>query len=349
MTSSNNKYNSLLVNAKDYVAIIFGLCLYAIGFTACILPHEVVIGGMSGVATLVYFGTNGLIPVAVTTYVCNLMLLAIAYKIVGKTFVLRTIFGVTVVALAIGATEGFFMSLGHPLIPDRTVSLVLGAICCGVGIGTCFVHNGSSGGTDIVAACVSKVSNVSIGRTMVYTDMLIVSCSLFLPFSGTLEQRIETRIPTIVYGIMVTFIVSFITDQIITGNRKATQFFIFSPKWREIADRILSEAHRGVTVLDGQGWYTKNDVKILVVYCRKIESVTIFRIVKGIDEHAFVTQGNVSGVYGQGFDSVKIKMKKHHEQNHSGAASQDRGSHTAGSLPADPTPMQSVRRTNSEE
>lgn len=340
MTQHNYKYNSLLVNAKDYMSIIFGLSLYALGFTACILPHEVVIGGMAGVSTLVYFGTNGLIPVAVSTYALNLMLLAIAYKIVGRTFVLRTIFGVTVVALAIGVCEGFFMGLGHPLIPDRTVSLVLGAILCGVGVGTCFIHNGSSGGTDIVAACVSKVSNASIGRIMIYTDMLIVSCSIFLPFDGTVEQRVETRIPTIVYGIMVTFIVSFITDQIINTNRQATQFFIFSPKWEEIADRILSEAHRGVTVLDGQGWYTKREVKLLMVYCRKIESVTIFRIVKSIDEDAFVTQGAVNGVYGQGFDKVKIKMKKTHRT--------DSRIHMA--LPAEgENPKANVRRSNSEE
>ena len=340
MTQHNYKYNSLLVNAKDYMSIIFGLSLYALGFTACILPHEVVIGGMAGVSTLVYFGTNGLIPVAVSTYALNLMLLAIAYKIVGRTFVLRTIFGVTVVALAIGVCEGFFMGLGHPLIPDRTVSLVLGAILCGVGVGTCFIHNGSSGGTDIVAACVSKVSNASIGRIMIYTDMLIVSCSIFLPFDGTVEQRIETRIPTIVYGIMVTFIVSFITDQIINTNRQATQFFIFSPKWEEIADRILSEAHRGVTVLVGQGWYTKREVKLLMVYCRKIESVTIFRIVKSIDEDAFVTQGAVNGVYGQGFDKVKIKMKKTHRT--------DSRIHMA--LPVEGENSKAhVRRSNSEE
>ena len=340
MTSRTHRYNSLLVNAKDYLLIILGLSLYAVGFTACILPHEVVIGGMAGVSTLVYFATNGLIPVAVSSYALNLVLLAIAYKIVGRTFVLRTIFGVTVVALAIGVCEGFSMGLGHPLIPDRTVSLVLGAILCGVGVGTCFIHNGSSGGTDIVAACVSKVSNASIGRIMIYTDMLIVSCSIFLPFSGTVEQRIEARIPTIVYGIMVTFIVSFITAQIINTNRQATQFFIFSPKWVEIADRILSEARRGVTVLDGEGWYTKRDVKILMVYCRKIESVTIFRIVKSIDEHAFVTQGAVNGVYGQGFDKVKIKMKK--------TARTDSRIHTA--LPdGGEGAISAVRRSNHEE
>ncbi len=109
---------------------------------------------------------------------------------------------------------------------------------------------------------------------------------------------------------MVTFITSYLTDQIINGNRRATQFMIFSPKWEEIADRILSDAHRGVTVVDGHGWYTKHDQKVLIVYCRKIESVTIFRIIKSIDENAFVTQGAVNGVYGKGFDHVKIKVKK---------------------------------------
>ena len=162
--------------------IIVGLLIYSVGFTACILPHKIVIGGLSGVGTLVYFATDGMIPVAVTSYVCNLLLLACAYKIVGKKFVLRTIFGVTVVALGIGCTEGFFMSIGHPLIPDRVVSVALGGICCGIGIGTAFIHNGSSGGTDIVAAMVSKVSNVSIGRTMIYMDFCIICCSMFLPF-----------------------------------------------------------------------------------------------------------------------------------------------------------------------
>lgn len=339
MAAKQHVYNSLLVNARDYVMIILGLFVYALGFTACILPHEIVIGGMAGVSTLIYFGTGGLIPVAVSSYACNLILLAIAYKIVGRTFVLRTIFGVTVVALAIGVGENIFMGLGHPLIPDRTVSLVLGAIMCGVGVGTCFIHNGSSGGTDIVAACVSKVSNSSIGRIMIYTDMLIVSMSIFLPFTGSWEQRIEARIPTIVYGIMVTFIVSFITDQIINSNRQATQFFIFSTKWNEIADRILTDAKRGVTVLNGEGWYTKRNLKILMVYCRKIESVTIFRIVKSIDEDAFVTQGAVNGVYGQGFDKVKVKMRKSHKN--------DSRLHTA--LGDEPIGKDAVRRINAEE
>lgn len=301
---------NLFTNLKDYLIIIFGLMLYGVGFTAFILPHEIVIGGLSGVGTLVYFATGGFVPVAITQYVCNLILLAFAYRLVGKTFVLRTIFGATVISLSIGVFESIFMSLEHPLIQDISMSAILGAILCGVGIGLTFVHNGSSGGTDIVAAMVSKVSNVSIGRTMIFTDMLIVVCSIFLPFEGNLQERITERVPIIVYGWVVSFLVAYMTDMIINTNRQATQFIIFSTKWSDIANRINTEAHRGVTVFDGEGWYSKQSVKVLMVWCRKIESVTIFRIVKSIDENAFITQSNVNGVYGKGFDTMKVKMKK---------------------------------------
>ena len=202
------------------------------------------------------------------------------------------------------------MSLAHPLIEDMSMSAILGAILCGVGIGLSFVHNGSSGGTDIVAAMVSKVSNVSIGRTMIFCDMLIVSLSIFLPFEGDFEARITSRVPIIVYGWVVTFIVAYMCDMIINTNRQATQFIIFSSRWAEIADHINQEAHRGVTVLDAEGWYSKQQIKVLMVWCRKIESVTIFRIVKGIDDNAFITQTNANGVYGKGFDTMRVKMKK---------------------------------------
>lgn len=306
-----------MTGLKDYILIVLGLCFYALGFTAFILPHEIVIGGLSGVGTLIYFATRGLIPVAVSQYACNLLLLSIAFRVVGKTFVLRTIFGASVLSLAIGLLEGFFMGLGHPIIADISMSAILGGILCGTGVGIVFVHNGSSGGTDIVAAMVSKVSNVSIGRTMIYMDMLIVMCSIFLPYEGTFSDRLEARVPLIVYGLVVTYVIAYMTDMIINTNRQATQFIIFSSKWAEIADRVNKEAQRGVTVLDGQGWYSKHPVKILMVWCRKIESVTIFRIVKSIDEEAFITQTNVNGVYGKGFDTMKIRLKKpkHREES----------------------------------
>lgn len=304
------KYDSLMTNTKDYVFILFGLALYSLGFAAFILPHHIVIGGLSGVGTLVLFATNGAIPVAITQYACNILLLAGGYKLLGRKFVIRTLFGATFISLFIGILENIFMGLSHPLIEDISMSAILGGILCGLGVGTVFIHNGSSGGTDIIAAMVSKVSNVSIGRTMIFVDMTIVASSLILPFDGTFQERLEVRVPLIVYGFIVTFVIAYMTDMIINTNRQATQFVIFSHKWEEIATRINMEAHRGVTVMDGMGWYTKHSVKVLMVWCRKIESVTIFRIVKSIDPDAFIAQGNVNGVYGKGFDTMRVKIRK---------------------------------------
>ncbi len=280
--------------------IILGIAIYSFGFTAFILPEKVVMGGVSGIGSLIYFAFN--IPVAVTQYSINLLLLAFAYRIVGKQFVLRTIFGATVISIMIGFMQPFFLELldGKPLVQGETfMNVIIGGLCCGLGIGMAFTHNGSTGGTDIVAAMVSKKSNVSIGRTMLYTDFFIISSSYIL----------FQDINKIVYGFVVLFIASIVADMMINTNRQAVQFTIFSPKWKEIATAINNEANRGCTVLNGIGWYSKQDVKVLLVMCRKIESVTIFRIIKSIDNDAFITQANVNGVYGQGFDEVKLKMK----------------------------------------
>lgn len=282
--------------SKDYFFISLGMAIYAIGFTAFILPNEVVIGGLAGISTLVYF-TLG-VPVAVTQYVLNLALLAIAYKVVGRTFVLGTIFGATMISIWVGVFQPIFadgLVQGQPFM-----SVVIGGILCGFGIGFTFVHNGSSGGTDIVAAMVSKHSNVTVGRMMLYTDVFIISSGYFL----------FHQVDKIVYGFVVLCLVSYVADLVINTNRQAVQFTIFSRKWQQIATAINNEASRGCTVIDGMGFYSKQPVKMLIVMCRKIESVNIFRIIKSIDSDALVTQANVSGVYGCGFDQIKVKIKE---------------------------------------
>ncbi|MDO4320111.1 MAG: YitT family protein [Bacteroidales bacterium] len=281
-------------STKDYFFITLGVAIYAFGFSSFILPHDVVIGGLAGLSTILYFTTG--LPIAVGNYAFNLLLLAIAYKVVGKQFVFGTIFGATMISVMMGI---FIPLCGDIFHLEPFLSCVIGGICAGIGIGMAFVHNGSTGGTDIVAAMVAKHSNVTIGRTMIYVDMCIISSSYF----------IFHKIDTVVYGFIVLFMCSYMADLMINTNRQATQFIIFSRKWQEIANAINNEAKRGCTVLNGMGWYSKQEVKVLLVMARKIESVTIFRIIKSIDRDAFITQANVNGVYGQGFDQVKVRMK----------------------------------------
>ena len=286
--------NNLYRTARDYVFITFGMAICAFGFCGFILPERVVIGGLAGVGTIVYFLTG--IPVGITQYACNLLLLALAYKIVGKKFVLGTIYGATMISV--------FVSIFQPLLEggftnDSLTNVVIGGAMAGVGIGVAFTHNGSSGGTDIIAAMVQKYTNVSIGRTMLCNDCIIISSSYFL----------FHQIDKVVYGFIVLLLSAYVADLVVNTNRQAVQFTIFSKKWEEIATAINNEAKRGCTVLTGMGWYSKQEVKVLLVMCRKIESVTISRIIKSIDPDAFTTQCNVNGVYGKGFDELKVRMK----------------------------------------
>ena len=287
----------LLHQLKDYFMIVVGLALYAFGFTAFILPEKVVSGGLAGVSSLVYFKFG--IPVAITNYSLNVLLLLMAFRVVGRTFVIRTVFGFSVISLFFGIMQPLFP---QPFVNNQPfMNIILGSIMCGLGVGLAFIHNGSTGGTDIVAAMVSKKTNVTIGRMILYTDVFIISSSYLLFHS----------IDKIVYGFVILLVVAFVCDYVINTNRQAVQFTIISEKWEEIANSINNEAHRGCTLLHGTGWYTKRDVKMLIVMCRKIESVTIFLIIKSIDKDAFVTQANVNGVYGVGFDEVKVKLHSH--------------------------------------
>lgn len=306
------KFNKFTwMDAKDYLFIVLGLSLYAFGFSALILPHKVVIGGMAGLGSVVYFLTLRLheagffpfaIPVAVTMYAVNFILLIIAFRIVDRQFTVRTLFGMTVLSLIIGVMQPMCAHLD--IMPDeKVVSIILGAVIMGAGLGLVFIHNGSSGGTDIVAAMVSKRSNVTIGRTMMLCDILIV---------GSAYVVLHYPLSEIVFGWMTTVLTGYTCDQVINSNRQATQFTIISKKWEEIANAINIDANRGCTVIDAVGWYSKQPVKMLMVMCRKIESVTIQRIVKSIDPDALVTQGNVNGVYGKGFDKMKVNINKKH-------------------------------------
>ena len=279
---------------KDYFFITLGVAIYAFGFASFILPHEVVIGGLAGLSTILYF-TLG-IPIAIGNYACNLILLAIAFKVVGKQFVVATIFGATMISVMMGITIPLCGNIFHL---DPFLSCVIGGITSGIGIGMAFVHGGSTGGTDIVAAMVAKYTNVTIGRMILYVDMIIISSS-YLIFH---------KIDTVVYGFIVLFMCSYMADLMINTHRQAVQFTIFSRRWQEIATAISNEAKRGCTVLNGMVWYSKQEVKILLVMARKTESINIFRIVKRIDPDAFISQSNVNGVYGKGFDQMKIRMK----------------------------------------
>ncbi len=294
---------------RDYLIIIAGMAIYAIGFTVFILPHEIVVGGMAGFSTLVYFATGQRIPVAVTMYTVNIMMLLLWFRILGRQFVMRTVFGASILSLMIGAIEGYFTS-HPPLVTDMTMSVLMGSCLCGLGVGLYYAHHGSAGGTDIVAAVFEKTKGVSIGRTMMIIDITIVTCSFFLPFAGDMDARIQARVQTILYGWASIIIYSMLANYIVGMDKQTIQFLILSPKWREIADHVTHESGRGVTTVGGTGFWTGEHRELLIVWCRQYDADRIYEIVRNIDETAYIIQSNARSVYGNGFDPLKAKPRK---------------------------------------
>lgn len=289
---------------EDYTMIVLGMAVYAIGFSAFILPHHIVVGGMAGFGTLVYFATGGLISIAATMYACNILMLVCWYKTLGRKFVTGTIFGATVLSVLIGICEGYFTSR-PPLVTDPTMSVLMGAALCGLGIGMYFSHHGSAGGTDIVAAVVEKKRDMSMGRTMMIIDVLIVACSFFLPFDGDMDARIQARVQTIIYGWVSIVIYSFVADRLVYADKQTIQFTILSDRWKEITDRIMHETGRGATSFDCVGEWTGQHRRMLIVWCRRYNAKRIYEIILSIDPGAYVVQTPALSLYGNGFDRLK--------------------------------------------
>lgn len=299
---------------RDYLVITFGLVCYAVGFTCFQLPYEITTGGLAGAGAVIFYATG--FPVQYTFFVVNIILLAIAVKVLGWKFCVKTIYAVFMLTFLLGFCQevlhhvastnpGMFYlnpNSGLPQIvrDNMFMSCILGASVEGIGIGLVFLSNGSTGGTDIIASIINKYKDVTLGQMMMLCDVIIITSSLLTP-SGDINR--------LLYGYCTLIITNLLLDYVVDRGRQSVQFLIFSQHYDEIAAAI-NEMHRGVTVLNGQGWYTKHERKVLVVLAKKRESTIIFRIIQNIDPNAFVSQSKVIGVFGAGFDKIKVKADK---------------------------------------
>nr|WP_319571921.1 YitT family protein [uncultured Draconibacterium sp.] len=281
----------LIKTIQDYGIMTFGLFLFAMAWTLFVIPAEIAGGGISGVAAVIFYATK--IPVSITYFSINIVLVLIAIKFLGANFGVKTIYSIVVVSSFFGLFQDI---LSEPLVDDMFLSAVLGGMMSGVGLGIVFSRGGSTGGTDIIAMIVNKYRNVSPGRVIMLCDVVIIG-SVYFVF-----QSVEK----LVYGYVMMWVVSYALDSVLSGANRSAQMFIISKKYEEIARCIGNEAYRGVTLLDGSGWYTQKKTKIVMSVVRKKETGDIFRKIKQIDPDAFISMGSVMGVYGQGFDKLKL-------------------------------------------
>lgn len=283
---------------KDYLIIIFGLALFTLGITGFILPNKIVTGGLSGISAIIKYGTG--IEIWKMNLAINLLLLLIAFRVVGKQYVIRTVIGVGLLSVMLAFGERYVQPYfeAHPPVSDDIFSAIVGGVLCGSGLGLVYSMNGSTGGMDIVGALVTKFFRISLSRIMLILDVLIVSSSYFI-----LEKNAESLEKTI-FGLILLPLMWQMVDIVINGARQSVQLFIFSRKYDEIATHINTEIKRGCTVVDGMGWYSQTPQKVIIVMAKRTEATSIFRLVERIDPEAFVTKANVTGVYGKGFDKL---------------------------------------------
>ena len=282
----------------DFLAINLGMAIYALGWAAFLLPYHITTGGMTGMFAILYYLTK--FPISAAVLIANSILLILALKPLGWKFVGKTAYA----TIALSS----FLELGQQMMTDESghlmqilgegqdsMACVLGAILNGLGIGIVFLTGGSTGGWDIIAALVNKYRNISFGRALLILDFVVIaSC-----------WPIFHDVRMVVFGYVTLVVYTYALDMLINSARQDIQFIIFTNKPNEICQRIISETCHSVTSMNGEGYYSHQDIKVLITIVHKRESVKILRLIQETDPAAFVSQSRAEGVYGNGFNVIK--------------------------------------------
>lgn len=299
---------------REYGLVTIGVISYALGWSIFLLPNNLIGGGVSGFASILYYATG--LSMGVTYFILNVILLIVGTKILGTGFGGKTIYAIFMTSI--------MLSLMPKVIPSdfihefalsngKLICTILGGIIAGFGIGLSISQGGSTGGTDIIALVWCKYSPASPGRVILIIDVVIIMSSLLFPSytdSGEILPFAE-KLAVVVYGLIQVTVSGYAVDLYLSGSKQSVQAFIFTKKVTEMADAIAFDMKRGVTVIPAKGWYSKEEKQVLMVVTRKSDLNLLLRCVKSIDPDAFLSVSTVMGVYGQGFDTIKVKTKKH--------------------------------------
>ena len=314
---------------KEWALVTLGILIYVTGWALFLMPNNLVGGGVSGISSMIQYATGGAIQMGYSYFVLNAILIILAMVVIGMGFGAKTIYAI------------ILASVGLRFLPDlipteiiqtlalqngKLMSTLCGGLMAGIGIGMSISNGGSTGGTDIIALIYTKYRNVSPGKVILYIDFVIILSSLLIPSivpdldPATGKQLIgpdgeplthlmpfAEKVTTVIYGLILVTVNGRVIDSYLSGSQQSVQLFILSKHYAEIADSITHDLHRGVTVLDGKGWYTKEPAEVLMVITRKTDVNLFLRQIKAIDPNAFLSVSSVNGVYGRGFEAIKGK------------------------------------------
>ena len=317
---------SAFIQIKEWLLVTLGILIYVTAWSVFLIPNNLIGGGVSGISSMIQYATGGTIQMGYSYFVLNAILVIAAIVILGMGFGAKTIYAIILASIALRFLPGMVPpAIIKTLAIDngKLLSVLMGGLLAGIGIGMSISNGGSTGGTDIIALIWTKYHNVSPGKVILLLDFIIIGSSLFIPsYVNELDAAgqpvldaagnpvmfkmpLAEKVTTVLYGLILVTVNSYVLDMYISGSQQSVQLFILSKEYDKIADAITHEMHRGVTVLDGKGWYTQQDTKVLMVLTRKTDLNLMLRYIKQLDSNAFLSVSSVNGVYGKGFETIK--------------------------------------------
>ena len=296
------KSNKILNVIWDYFLMTIGSVIFCMAWTSFIIPNGLASGGLTGLCTIIQYGTG--IPVGVTYPILNIVLLILGILTLGKGFGFKTVYVIALTSVLFDLLPQFPQL--EVLMDEKLLVALVGAGMESVGIGLVLLRGGSTGGTDILAMMINKYWPVSPGKVYLYSDIVIITLLLFVPDKGFVD---------LIYGFVLMLGFSLGVDYVLLGNKSSVQILVFSSKYQEIADHMINEVHRGVTALHSVGWYSQQESKVLLIVARKYQMNEVVNEIKRLDKKAFISVSTAMSVFGEGFEEVKtgLKVKKNKE------------------------------------
>ena len=285
---------------RDFFWLTLACFIFAFAWEGFMIPNGLSAGGMMGLCTVLQYATAGVIKAQYSYIVVNGLLIIIAVWAMGIGFGFKTIYSIAVSSLAmqlLGSMDFLHCLPGQFFYVRETLLIpVIAGVLEGVGIGMVIRYGGSTGGTDIVALMINKFWPVSLSKAFLIMDFFIIALILFLPGKTFADM---------IYGIVEIVLFSTVLDFVVAGQKSSYQLLVFSDHYQKIADHIINDLERGVTVLKAQGWYTKMDKNVLLILISKKELTNLMKEIKKTDPRAFMSVSPTSSVYGEGFEEIQ--------------------------------------------
>ncbi len=294
----------ILTLFKEYLILTIASFIFAAAWECFMIPNGMSAGGMMGLCTIIQYATGDLIPAQVSYIAINAVLMVIAVLAMGIGFGFKTIYCIVVSTLAMSLISGIEALHSMPgeflYIDEKVLVPIFAGVLEAVGIGLILRYGGSTGGSDIVALMINRYWPVSLSTTFLIMDLFICAALLLLPGKTFSDMC---------YGLEMVVVFSFMVDTVVGGKKSSYQLFVFSDRYKEIADYIIYKMERGVTLLQAQGWYTKKPREVLMILISQKELPSLNRVIKEIDPKAFMSISNTNNVYGEGFEEMKTGVK----------------------------------------